>query len=615
MRFRLTVFLIVANAALFMFIWSLDRSRARPHPSQNPIVAFTNLEISGKKIDKPRVLKFENNKWRIVSPIDWKANLFAVNHIKTQLEFLDRQTCFSKSAALKAGHTLAEYGLDEPDYIIKYGGEKLNTIKIGKSTSMGDRFYLLDENGDSILVVEREFVEALVKDMEAMRDQSVFTMSQFEVSSFSVRLRVSTSDAAGKNDFKRIGLVNEGGAWKFETPIVAAADKAEVEALLRDICSIVAVKFTLAENEKTGVELSALPEAITLQGTNKREVLLLGGRSADGKRVYARLEDNPTSFAIDASILSRLENMQTSLRDKTIMAIQPALAKKIVFAENGKTLSLIKVEKDVWDAQAVDERGSAKTVPANMSLVSKLLLGLSNVQARSFVSDAAGADLSKYGITEKSLRISVVDEKGITTSMAVGGFFRRGGVNMRYASVGGSVYGIGMSLPSIAHTDLLFYRNRLVCSLRKDEMLNSLEIVNLGEKRTEFKAEFDGGKDGAPGLGAREKSALAELVKFARDTVAANYSAKGANAEGVFAKDGKLLPWEFELRARYSDSAKERVWRFTRRLGATIQYCSVDGVLFLPESKLINALFELTQEKRAPARLDVPAPSAPAKTK
>lgn len=620
MRFRLTVFLILANAALFFFIWTLERGRTRPHASQSPILSFTTLEISGKNIDKPRVLKFENNKWRIVSPIDWKANLFAVNRIKTQLEFLDRHTCFSKSEALKAGHTLAEYGLDEPAYVIKYGGDKLNAIQIGKGTSVGNRFYLLDENSDSIVVVEREFVEALVQDMERMRDQSVFTMSRFEVASFSARMPVSKS-SADKNDFKRVGLVKEAGGWKFETPIVSDADTAEVDAFLSDICQIKAVNFSLPQNGKTGFESSELPTAITLQGTTRREVLLLGGLSADGKQVYARLEGNPTVFAVSASVLDRLEGMQNALRAKNIVKFNPSAAKKIVISENGKVLTLNKVENEVWDVQVSDKTGAAKAVPANLAIVNKLLVdALPKVEARQFVSDAPGGDLSKYGITRDSLRVSIVgggDEAVV--SIALGDFYRRGGVNMRYALVGGSVYGIGVSLSSMITTDPLFYKSALVCSLGREDVVESIEIFNLRSKKSEFKAESAGGDFSKLKLGAREKNALLAVEGFVRNTVAGGYSARKFSAEGVEAESGQVLPWEFELRARYaakgSPAPGERAWLFTKRLGASIQYCSVGGSLFLPESKLISAFFELTQERNAPAQLDVSAPEAPSKAK
>ena len=77
MRFRLTLFLLILNAALFFGIWSLERSDSEGGDKPHASIAFSVLQIEGKNIEKPRILKLENNRWRIVSPIDWPANLFA----------------------------------------------------------------------------------------------------------------------------------------------------------------------------------------------------------------------------------------------------------------------------------------------------------------------------------------------------------------------------------------------------------------------------------------------------------------------------------------------------------------------------------------------------------
>ena len=622
MRFRLTVFLVLANIVLFFFIFSLEQNRTHIHPSQNPILAFSVLEISGKNIDKPRVLKFENNRWRIVSPIDWKANLFAVNRIKTQLEFLDRKTSFSKDEALKAGHTLAEYGLESPAYVIRYGdGEKMNAIKIGSNTSVGDRYYLLDEDSGMIVVVDKEFVEGFVQDMERLRDQSIFAMPRFEVSAFSVRLPISKSVSAQKSDFKRIGLVKESGGWKFETPIVALADNSEVDAFLNDVCQMVALDFSLSGKTKTGFEMSSLPTTITLQGTNRREVLMLGALSEDGKRVYARLEDNPTVFAISSDILKRLEQMQTDLRDKVIMRSSPSQVRGINISENGKTLNLRK-ENGTW-VIALSKDGKPETIPADLSLVNKLLLRLEEVKARQFVNDAPGKDLSQYGITDKSLKISVISENQDSDSINIGSFYRRSGVNMRYASIDGvsAVYGIGMDLSDLANTDQMFYRSRLVSSLASDDVIESVKIINLQTSKTDFEILSADGDFSAElkKFDGRKASAIKTVVDFARNTVAGSFSSRSYNKNGVETSKGKIQKWAYRMevvyRAKDSKASQMRQWLFSNRLGASIQYCSETSIdaLFFPESKFINAFFEITQEHIQPKKLEAPTPVPPAK--
>ena len=65
MRFRLTLFLLILNAALFFGIWSLERSDSEGGDKPHASIAFSVLQIEGKNIEKPRILKLENNRWRI----------------------------------------------------------------------------------------------------------------------------------------------------------------------------------------------------------------------------------------------------------------------------------------------------------------------------------------------------------------------------------------------------------------------------------------------------------------------------------------------------------------------------------------------------------------------
>ncbi len=622
MKFRLTVFLFLANLFVLFFIWSLERKK-EPSLAQIQMPPFTVLEISGRNIDKPRMLKFEENRWHIVSPINWKANLYAVNRIKTQIEFLDRKTSFSKKEALSSGHTLAEYGLDVPAYKLRYGnGETMNSIVIGKNTSVGNRFYILDESTDSIIVVDKAFVEGLVQDMERLRDQSVFTLPRFEVNAFSVRLPVSKS-ANGKSEFKYIGLKKDSGAWKFETPIVANADIAEVEAFIGDICKTAIVDFNLPDGEKTGFELSALPTTITLQGTSRREVLMLGSVSKDGKYVYARLESNPTIFAVNSSILRKFDNIQTTLRDKNIFSSNPSRITGIDISENGKVLKLRKLTSGKWDVIATASDGKVITQEADYSSINKLLLCLENVKARRFVTDADGKEFVKYGITESSPKISLIDDRNNVQEIMLGSFYRSMGDNLRYASVGGthSVYGIGREISNFAIPEILFYRSRIVCSLAEDDVVQSVKIVNLETKKTDFELALTDGdfSKAILKMQMRRAAAVKAVEGFIRNTVAESFSPSQFNAAGVILGKDKIQKWNYALEIVYKNSKssdlQKRVWNFSKRLGATIQYCNVVGndALFFPQISLINSMFELTQDFVEPKQLQMPVPVAPTK--
>ncbi len=635
MKFKLTIFLLVANITLFFSIWLLERNKVRDNVQQASIKPFTVLEISGKNIDKPRILKREKNRWQIVSPMEWKANAYAINGIQTRLNFLNSQTSFSKKDALDRGHTLAEYGLDEPLFVIKFGdGENMQTIKIGKKSAVGDRFYVLDESNDKIIVVDKPLVDRLIGDVEDLRDQSIFSMGRVEVNSFSVRSPIagffakekSNMTSSGKSDFKRVGLVRGSTGWKFETPIEANADNIEVDALLSDICQIVANSFVNNTVEKTGFESNPLTSEIMLQGTNSSEVLKLGALSKDGKSVYARLGGNSTIFTIDSSILKRLDNMQNALRDKIILRTKPSLITGIDISENGKVLKLRKLKDNQWDVIATSKNGEVQTFEANLGIINKLLLRLENVKARQFVNDAAGNNLSNYGINDNCLKVSIISNNKEVSTISMGEIYRRNGVNMRYASVdnGTSVYGISLALTEVCYPNLLDYRSSLACSLKSDDTITSLKItdVNTGTVLLDLASKNGNFTEALAKFSKRKATAVKNVENFVKNTVAEHYSAKVFDLQkGVEVNKNSYKKWNYKLQVQYlpkdSDKLKSRTWYFTERTSASIQYCAVDclDTLIIPKESLINAFFELTQDSFEPEQLKISQPVAPKQAK
>ena len=609
MRFRLTIFLLIANVALFWAMWSLERdpAAAAAVPETAP---FTILEISGKGIDKPRVLKFENNKWRITAPIDWPANLFAVNRIRNQIEFLDREASFSLSEVTKHGHTLAEYGLDDPAYTFKYGnGKKMYTLKIGRSAPVGNRIYMLDEGGDRIIVVDREFVESLVVDTERLRNQNVFDIPRFEVSAFSVRLPSAESADSLKGNFRRIGLVRDGGKWKFETPIVAAADSNEVDAFLTEICQLSAKSFSNDPAAEAGFEVSALPTTITLEGTNRRQVLLIGGKTKDGSQVYARLEDNPTI-------------VQTDLRDKSVMRLDLNTVKSLEISKGGKTLRFGKLKGGVWDVIGEDKNGASITSKADSAALTSLLLRLSKIRVRKFVSDAPGENVAPYGFTPKSLRITATDSDGTVSSLNVGGFFGADGERLVYAKTENSdaIFGIPRDIVKLADTDFMKFRSKIVEMLPENAVITSLKISDIAAKKTLFEISSKNGdfKAQTAPLDARKKSALQNVLKYAKLFSVKGYPDCPFDGAGI-SPDGARIPWVYSMEIRYdvrgsgANVAESGSWLFSKRLGGTTQYGAYGKTAFAATDDFIDSFFEFTSGALAENELKKNPPAAPDK--
>lgn len=618
MRFKFTIFLLVANIALFAAIWELERDASSGAPERRAMAPITVLEIGGKSVEKPRVLKLENNRWRIVSPIDWPANLFAVNRIINQLEFLEKETGFQAAEALKRGHGLAEYGLDDPAYVFKYGnGEKMYSLKVGKGAPVGNRIYLFDSLSDRIVVVDREFVDGLIVDMERLRNQLVFDIPRFEVSAFSVRLPIAASPADPKTNFLRVGLVRDGGKWKMETPIAAAADPREVDAFLDEICRVCAMGFpqeaTLSE---AGFDGGTLPASVTLQGTNRRQVLLIGSKTKDGSQVYARLEDNPTLFTLDAAFLKNLENLQTKLRDKSFFRFDAERATALEISKGGRTVSFHKLSGGLWDVV-----GNGTTASADLAAVSDVLNKLSKVRARTFVSDSA-ANFSQYGIGPECLRITVTRGDGGSDSIQIGSEYDDAGEPLMYAKTGSgsAVYGISKELAAAASADFLKYRSKALWSLPAAAEISSVKIARLPDSAAIFEVRASGAEniaDAVKKLPPRDSEAARAIIVAAKSFSVSEYLPQKFSAGGVSA-GGKKLPWVYsvsfsaDLPGADSASVKTREILLTERAGGTRQYggFKADDAVFVPSQDFIDAVFEIVSKRSEPSELkkDPPVP-------
>jgi hypothetical protein len=252
-----------------------------------------------------------------------------------------------------------------------------------------------------------------------------------------------------------------------------------------------------------------------------------------------------------------------------------------------------------------------------------LLLRLERVRVRQFVNDTAGKDLARYGISDNSLKISIISNNDKITSISFGEFYRKFGVNLRYANINGdsSVYGVGMDLSEITNTDLLYYRSTLVCSLKADDVLQSIKIEDIQKSATLLditatKGDFSAGLSK---MNARKASAIKEVEAFVKNTVANSYSSRNFNKDGVLKNSKDIEKWHYKLSVKYlpkdADTPVERTWLLTKRTGATIQFCSVVGedVLFFPEMNFINAFFELTQDSFEPEQLKKSQPVSPKK--
>lgn len=603
MRIRFTIFLLIANVAALLAIFKLEFSQAAPAQSQRALVEITRLQVDGKNVDKPRILVFENNKWRIISPIQWQANYFAVNRILRNLEFLDSENGFSVSEIASHGQSLDDYGLKEPVCVFKYGdGKTMYSLKIGKNASVGDKVYMLDSMQNRVVVADRELADALMVDIERLRSQSVIDIPKFEIASITLRLPLEDAKTRAKTSWKRIGLTrNAEGKWRFETPISAAASSHAVDAFINAVSSALIKSFENVSEVEAGLDAMSWPISMTLDGTNRSQTIYFGKADSAKGKIYAKIAGNPTIFTLDLAPFENLAALQNSLREKNIFRFPEHSCQQIEIASGSDMVNLKKVG-DAWDVSG--KRGETVTPPASAdaATVSRILSALRNTIAYSYVSDLPDENLAQFGLDNPSLKISLAFADNARKTISIGKPYKEGAATLYYAKVdsNSSIYGISGELIRNFKPDFLDYKSKLSFSMPEKSKIVSISILDLKNEKPLFYAAAQNGEilGGAQNLSLQKKNALKTLADFAKKFYIKAY-AKGVADAASYTINSKKSDWLYKLCVEIStpgtgtDEISTLQIPFGERISANEQFALVNGELVLLDPKLSAALYEL----------------------
>jgi len=622
MRIRLTLFLLIANFILLFAIWNLDREPVQSVESMRSLIDITRLEVEGKGLEKPRVLVLENNKWKIVSPIEWPANFFAVNRILNSLKFLDRESSFSASEIESHGQTLADFGLDDPVFTFKYGdGNTYYTIKIGKLAHVGDKVYMLDSHSNKIIVADKELAESLSVDIDRLRSQTIFDIVRYEISSVAIRLPQGGAKAQAKTSWKRIGLIRDSdNKWRIESPIVARASDRAVDAFLSLLNAMVIKSFVNVSESEAGLDSSSWPASITIEGANKKQTLFIGREIPDVNQVYARFEDNPTIFTLDAEPFRDLPDLQSKLRDRDIFKIDESSTVALDISKAEDIIKIRKLTSGTWDLSGKAGEKIVESLSADLTIVNELLTALKSTTARAFISDIHTEDLSEFGINKNSLRITTTSADNVQNTITIGASYKQGAATLFYAKINSdsTIYGISGELNKLFTTNLIDYKSRMIFTLPEKAVVIGLDIISLSDSKTMFSLSNSEGNfsEFAEAMGKRERQFFDTLQAMSKKFFAKNFIDVVANKEG-FVLDSKKHDWRFKLIIRLSlpgtggNELSTREIYFGERLSGSLQYAMYEDIVFEFTQEFIDVLYGLNIKTHSMQSQNVPEPIGP----
>jgi|GEM_PF-126561 len=672
MRTKVTLVLIFLNVALFVFIfkfehgWRTDQAQreSRRRVLGPEAASIQQLRISGPGIT-PIELVRNGSQWALTSPINWPANPHAVNRILNELQFLEHETSFSVAELEKNRQSLADYGLEPPRLTIEFtpviapssGPTATNTepqritLQVGDETKVGNRLYLLSPQRDRVHVVGLSLARSLNLPLEELRTDEVFSIPLFEARSLTLQ------NAAAS----RVRIRQDGKQWSFEAPIIARANKPQVELTISALNALRVHHFLPSGPGSPATPTTNTDLRISLVGNNRQETLILlneveappsppstANQNEDrAVRFVAALEGKATRFVVEVPqvLLNTLRNAQDALREPLILDFAPeALTAVTLSAPNQAPLTLQQLRSSAdgqhtWQIVRSSTGQGPQLQPVDPQRMRELIQVLRHLSAQRFVSDApSDADLENWGFNRPEREITLTLNAPTNALNLTGGSSPLPVVEPQtlslqigrptepsphlYARLSNArfVYEIPAALLDQTAPDPLSYRQRLLRDLPETARFHTLTLTDLSSGATVFETSVgDENSDSAATSEADGEAATRRQVEGSTTQQTARLFAalrrlEAANlvqdhfSDSIFSA-GAERAWRWRLdttvrlpSGRSGDEQSQTISLFlTERIGGNLQLAGSPelGLVFAINQPLLDALWPLTYRERS----------------
>lgn len=609
MRWKITILLILLNIGIFYGIFFFKQYQPNQASSSKniwgtAIVDIDRLEIINKAYKEPRIIERHNGQWKITSPIEWPANLFAVQRIITQLQFLIHEARFSIEELEAAGQSLDHYGLKDPNIILKFHGiNGDHSLAIGNTTHLGNRLYVMDPDKKNILVVKDSLLDSIVANLEDLRTQQIFNIPLFELNKLKIQL-ISPHNL-------KIWLSKDKNSWVFDAPIQTNANNVLVNNAINQLSAININRILLGPEAEQARHLLHHPiMKITLEGSNQKQTLIVAKpdkQNENDSEYFAQLEDNSTIFTVSSKPFTALQDAQEELRDKQLITVNPNSLQNLTISQANDKIQLQKLEDGKWQFISHDPSGKLTTINADEDEIDKIQKRLQALTILSFASDApSNSDLENFGFNDPQRIIKLEGDK--TQTLLIGQIDPSSGNLYAKLTESPYIYLINPNILSFLPVNELHYKIRLLDKLPKGASINGLKITYLGPKE---KILFDEHINPANNnwesilstLNDNKKKSIIGIMDGIKEFKVKNYLKN--NFENKVTLDPIVqFPWILKVQAEISlasgqnSQIKTIEYFFTKRLSGNLQIggSSEQNVTFSADQNWIDDLFVFHEE-------------------
>ena len=399
------VAVLFVGLGAFVYFYEIEGGKRREEAAEEAkkLFQFEKEEVNSISLtrsDGSIVLNKENGDWKLVAPIEAKADEAAVDGLASELSSTQLERSLESSPV-----DWKDYGLDNPNLKITVGlkdGRRLNLELGDKDFNQASVFGRIPHLA-KVLVLPTLLYTAVDKELLDFRDKSVLDFDREQVREVRIRARRKT-----------YRLQKEGEDWSIREPIQARADRSEIRSLLSDLEFARVEEFVergAGRLETYGLNAPSSRVDLFL-GDNRAKKTLLVGKQV-GAQFYAKDDSGEDVFRIKEDLVDKFKLDLSKLRDRKMARFERDEVKRVEVKLPDREFEFARNSEDQWRLRTPAGHGE-KSV-----LEYKLFWPLEDLEGKEIV-DRANLDDPKYGFSEPSAEVKVVKQDDEVIEVVLG---------------------------------------------------------------------------------------------------------------------------------------------------------------------------------------------------
>ena len=399
------VAVLFVGLGAFVYFYEIEGGKRREEAAEEAkkLFQFEKEEVNSISLtrsDGSIVLNKENGDWKLVAPIEAKADEAAVDGLASELSSTLLERSLESSPV-----DWKDYGLENPNLKITVGlkdGRRLNLELGDKDFNQASVFGRVPHLA-KVLVLPASLYTTVDKELLDFRDKSVLDFDREQVREVRIRARRKT-----------YRLQKEGEDWSIREPIQARADRSEIRSLLSDLEFARVEEFVergAGRLETYGLNAPSSRVDLFL-GDNRAKKTLLVGKQV-GAQFYAKDDSGEDVFRIKEDLVDKFKLDLSKLRDRKMARFERDEVKRVEVKLPDREFEFARNSEDQWRLRTPAGHGE-KSV-----LEYKLFWPLEDLEGKEIV-DRANLDDPKYGFSEPSAEVKVVKQDDEVIEVVLG---------------------------------------------------------------------------------------------------------------------------------------------------------------------------------------------------